>query len=281
MPISCAPPPTSPPTRRPHRLCPRPTLLLRCGPQLRGRARRPRRPAGAAVPGGDQSDSEALYRDSPFTRAANAVAAEALSELLAERGPARVIEVGAGTGGTTQALLGRLRPGDQYLFTDISPALRHRRQAPLRARRPGARPGAAAGRAGDPASWVRHRRRRQRAARDPRSRGHLGPGRRAAPPGRRTAAGREWRLHVVGRSHLRPDRRHVALRRPRAAPGPCAAAGGDLARLLVEAGFTVEAFAAGTASTAAASGLLVFRRVARVPAWFAKPAARRSRMRPT
>ncbi|MFZ1431275.1 MAG: SDR family NAD(P)-dependent oxidoreductase, partial [Geminicoccaceae bacterium] len=101
---------------------PEAALLMRCGPELRAVLEGHSDPLELLFPGGDQTDAVALYRDSPFTRAANAIAAEAMSELLADRGPARVIEVGAGTGGTTQALLGRLRAGDQYLFTDVSPA---------------------------------------------------------------------------------------------------------------------------------------------------------------
>ncbi|WP_051328763.1 type I polyketide synthase [Geminicoccus roseus] len=97
-------------------------LLMRCGPHLRAVIEGRQDPLDLLFPGGDLSASTALYKDSPFTGAANAVAAEAFAELLAGFGPARVIEVGGGTGGTTQALLGRLRPGDHYLFTDVSPA---------------------------------------------------------------------------------------------------------------------------------------------------------------
>uniref|UniRef100_UPI001358604E SDR family NAD(P)-dependent oxidoreductase n=1 Tax=Geminicoccus flavidas TaxID=2506407 RepID=UPI001358604E len=97
-------------------------LLLRCGQALRAVIEGRQDPLDLLFPNGDLAAASALYRDSPFTRAANAVAAEAFAELLAGRGPAQVIEVGAGTGGTTAALLDRLRPGDRYLFTDVSPA---------------------------------------------------------------------------------------------------------------------------------------------------------------
>ena len=39
-------------------------------------------------------------------------------------GPLRVLEIGAGTGGTTQAVLAALDPArTEYWFTDISPTL--------------------------------------------------------------------------------------------------------------------------------------------------------------
>ena len=67
-----------------------------------------------------------LYENSPFLRLYNALVPEALAAALA-RLPAgrtvRVVEIGAGTGGTTAHVLPRL-PAHRtdYLFTDVSPA---------------------------------------------------------------------------------------------------------------------------------------------------------------
>lgn len=59
----------------------------------------------------------------PFAQA-NAVIAAAIAALQADTGPqpVRILEVGAGTGGTTASILSSLPPdGADYLFTDVSP----------------------------------------------------------------------------------------------------------------------------------------------------------------
>ena len=66
-----------------------------------------------------------LYRDSPWSRAMNGLVSEAVSAAVSELPPGRrlrILEVGAGTGGTTERVLGSL-PADRtdYLYTDISP----------------------------------------------------------------------------------------------------------------------------------------------------------------
>ncbi|GAB3934984.1 hypothetical protein GCM10027614_08970 [Micromonospora vulcania] len=73
-------------------------------------------------PGGELAVSDNLYADALFNRWANAVAA-ATVRALAERltGPVRVVEVGAGSGGTTAAVLDALDGLDvDYLYTDLS-----------------------------------------------------------------------------------------------------------------------------------------------------------------
>ncbi|GAB2610072.1 hypothetical protein GCM10027168_48770 [Streptomyces capparidis] len=77
--------------------------------------------------------TEELYHSSPFTRAANRVTADWV-RALAAHGPAdrplRILEVGAGTGGTTAAVLPALpRQRTRYLFTDVSPAFLPRAMA--------------------------------------------------------------------------------------------------------------------------------------------------------
>ena len=66
-----------------------------------------------------------LYRDSPPSRFYNTLAAESVA--AAVRGasgarPLRLLELGAGTGGTTSYVLSRLRgAAGEYVFTDVSP----------------------------------------------------------------------------------------------------------------------------------------------------------------
>ena len=95
-------------------------LLRRCGPRLRGVIEGRDDPLDALF-GDGGTTAEALYAESPFARAVNDVAVAALDSLLQERRAAKIVEIGCGTGGTTKALLPRLRPGDRYLATDISP----------------------------------------------------------------------------------------------------------------------------------------------------------------
>src|SRR6185437_14340486 len=95
-------------------------LLRRCGPRLRGVIEGRDDPLDALF-GDGGAMAEALYTESPFARAANDVAVAALDSLLQERRSTRIVEIGCGTGGTTKALLPRLRANDRYLATDISP----------------------------------------------------------------------------------------------------------------------------------------------------------------
>jgi acyl transferase domain-containing protein/SAM-dependent methyltransferase len=75
-------------------------------------------------PGGDGSTAEFLYETWAIPRYANGIARGVL-QAAAQAWPRgrtlRVVELGAGTGGTTSALLGGLRPdATDYLFTDLS-----------------------------------------------------------------------------------------------------------------------------------------------------------------
>ena len=97
-------------------------LLGRCGGALadvlRGRA-----DALDLLFGGEPSAAN-LYRDSPWSRVLNRLVAEAVAGAVAglpEGRRLRVLEVGAGTGGTTQSVLPALPAGrTDYLYTDIS-----------------------------------------------------------------------------------------------------------------------------------------------------------------
>ncbi|ROO60466.1 hypothetical protein EDC02_2346 [Micromonospora sp. Llam0] len=73
-------------------------------------------------PKGDATAAEALYRESITARYQHHGVAAAVAEIVRRRpGPVRVLEVGAGTGATTDAVLPELAglPVD-YLFTDVS-----------------------------------------------------------------------------------------------------------------------------------------------------------------
>ena len=69
---------------------------------------------------------ERFYRDAPASAFYNRVLAEAVSRLVPERraGALRILEIGAGTGGASGAVLGALPETDiRYLLTDSAPAL--------------------------------------------------------------------------------------------------------------------------------------------------------------
>jgi acyl transferase domain-containing protein/NADPH:quinone reductase-like Zn-dependent oxidoreductase/SAM-dependent methyltransferase/acyl carrier protein len=88
---------------------------------LRGRCD----PADILFPDGSFDLADRLYRESPAALLLNTMAAEALMAALEDHPsprPLRVLEIGAGTGGTTSFLLPKL-PDDrtEYLFTDLSP----------------------------------------------------------------------------------------------------------------------------------------------------------------
>ncbi len=102
-------------------------LVAECGGVLPEVLTGARDPLEILFPEGSGARLAALYRDSAAMRAANALAGETvglLAETLPEGRSLRVLEVGAGTGGTTEHLLGWLPDGHaSYLFTDVTPPL--------------------------------------------------------------------------------------------------------------------------------------------------------------
>lgn len=76
-------------------------------------------------PAGDLTEATRLYQDSPNARAMNSLAQKALTSLLErvpDGHPLRILEIGAGTGGTTSGILPLLPPEQtEYVFTDLSP----------------------------------------------------------------------------------------------------------------------------------------------------------------
>src|SRR5690606_9343099 len=81
-------------------------------------------PLETLFPGGGFELADGLYRRSATMRYINGLAASAVEAMVAARGklPLRVLELGAGTGGTTAAILPCLPPERTcYRFTDVSP----------------------------------------------------------------------------------------------------------------------------------------------------------------
>ncbi len=104
------------------------TTLRRCGEHLARVLRGEQDPLQLLFPGGSFAEARKLYVDSPFARTYNGAVAAWLQTAVAalpEHARLRVLEVGAGTGGTTAyvlPLLARLLPGRvDYTFSDLSP----------------------------------------------------------------------------------------------------------------------------------------------------------------
>ena len=101
------------------------TILGRCGTKLADVLRGDQDPLQLLFPEGDVATATSLYRDAPGARLMNRIvkqaAAAAIARLPRNR-KLRVLEIGAGTGGTTAAVLTSLPAGQtDYLFTDLSP----------------------------------------------------------------------------------------------------------------------------------------------------------------
>ncbi len=98
-------------------------LLVPCAEQLGSVLRGTCDPLELLFPEGDSTRVNRIYQDSPIAETMNQVVCEAVEQVLAGR-PAgqgiRILEIGAGTGGTTSGIL-PLLPADQtrYMFTDL------------------------------------------------------------------------------------------------------------------------------------------------------------------
>ena len=97
-------------------------LLDRCGRALASVVRGQTDPLGLLFPTDGQDSAAALYAEAPSMRLYNRLAHEALVQAARTSGgrPLRVVEIGAGTGATTAALLAALPMGSSYCFTDVS-----------------------------------------------------------------------------------------------------------------------------------------------------------------
>ncbi|MEL7314790.1 MAG: beta-ketoacyl synthase N-terminal-like domain-containing protein, partial [Cyanobacteria bacterium J06559_3] len=97
------------------------SLLTRCGENLAAVLRGEVDPIGLLFPDGDLGELTHLYESSPGARVMNALVQAVVTATLAEQPrPVRILEIGAGTGGTTAHLLPHLKDVE-YVFTDVSP----------------------------------------------------------------------------------------------------------------------------------------------------------------
>jgi len=100
------------------------TLLGRCGPRLAASLQGRCDPLELLFPDGSTELLERLYTASPLTAALNEIfraSVAATVQALPAGRTLRVLEVGAGTGGTTAHVLPELPPSTEYRFTDVSP----------------------------------------------------------------------------------------------------------------------------------------------------------------
>jgi acyl transferase domain-containing protein/SAM-dependent methyltransferase/NAD(P)-dependent dehydrogenase (short-subunit alcohol dehydrogenase family) len=99
-------------------------ILQRCGSELARVLTGEQDPLELLFPGGSFSEARKIYIESPAARTYNTALAEALSAAIEKLPPGaslRVLEIGAGTGGTTSYVLPSLPPGRvEYVFTDVS-----------------------------------------------------------------------------------------------------------------------------------------------------------------
>lgn len=100
------------------------TLLERCASQLASVLRGKSDPVQLVFPEGDLTTATQLYQESPGTKVMNTLVQQAVLSALEQLPPyrgVRVLEIGAGTGGTTAHILPHLRPEQtEYVFTDVS-----------------------------------------------------------------------------------------------------------------------------------------------------------------
>jgi acyl transferase domain-containing protein len=100
-------------------------LLERCGARLAAVLRGAADPLQLLFPQGALDSVERIYEDGPVARTFNTLVRRAVETAVAElprAGRLRVLEIGAGTGATTAALLPALAAAtSEYVFTDVSP----------------------------------------------------------------------------------------------------------------------------------------------------------------
>jgi acyl transferase domain-containing protein/SAM-dependent methyltransferase len=104
--------------------------IRNCGEKLLGVIAGKESPLETLFPGGASTLAERLYAGANSNRYANAIAGaavEAAARASTASRPFRILEVGAGTGGTAATLLPLLDPaGSVYLFSDVSDLFLHR-----------------------------------------------------------------------------------------------------------------------------------------------------------
>ena len=99
------------------------TLIDRCASQLSGVLRGAIDPVQLVFPEGDLSTVTQLYENSSVAKVMNTIVQKVITSAMEKLPPSRglrLLEIGAGTGGTTSYILPHLNPNQaEYLFTDI------------------------------------------------------------------------------------------------------------------------------------------------------------------
>ncbi len=108
----------------PESAAPEIELVGRVAAELAEALRGERDPLQLLFPGGSLATAEKIYRHSPTAKFFNGLMAEvvAAAQRSAGQGRLRILEIGAGTGGTTAHVLPHLQGHDvEYTFTDVGP----------------------------------------------------------------------------------------------------------------------------------------------------------------
>lgn len=112
------------------------SLLQRCGSRLAAILSGRDDPVQVLFPDGDASDATRLYQDSAGAAAMNTLVRDTVAALVPNMPagrPLRILEIGAGTGGTTSWILPELPPERvDYTFTDVSPLFTAQAQTTFR-----------------------------------------------------------------------------------------------------------------------------------------------------
>jgi acyl transferase domain-containing protein/acyl-CoA synthetase (AMP-forming)/AMP-acid ligase II/acyl carrier protein len=99
------------------------SLLDRCGQALAEVLQGVADPLQLLFPGGSVTSAEWLYQNSPLAQFNNQLVQRAITTVVEQLPPnkmLRILEIGAGTGGTTAYVLPKLPAQTEYVFTDIS-----------------------------------------------------------------------------------------------------------------------------------------------------------------
>ncbi|GAA6617368.1 hypothetical protein NUACC26_031780 [Scytonema sp. NUACC26] len=111
------------------------TLFGRCGQRLAQVLRGECHALALLFPEGDLTTATQFYQDSPRSVVTNTLVQKVVSTTLerwSKERQVRILEIGAGTGGTTSYILPYLSAQTEYVFTDISPSLLTKAQQKFR-----------------------------------------------------------------------------------------------------------------------------------------------------
>jgi acyl transferase domain-containing protein len=100
------------------------SMTARCGAELAAVLSGARDPIELLFPAGSLRDLEAIYHRAPFAQVYNGLIAGVIADVAAVAPPRklRILEIGAGTGGTSAFVLPYLpRDRTEYIYTDVSP----------------------------------------------------------------------------------------------------------------------------------------------------------------